>query len=198
VVLQSMSLHATEIGGSQMAPELIYDLASRNDEETQRILDNVIAIMIPSFNPDGQIMVTDWYRKTLGTEYEGSNYPSLYHKYVGHDNNRDAFQTNMVESQYMAKLLFREWIPQAYVDHHHMGSYGARIFLPAGEASFDGTGYHNSGFLGLPPEIGQAFGLHGDSYDLTFTKAGEYPYYCILHASGPDDEYGMTGKVIVQ
>ena len=29
-------------------------------------------------------------------------------------------------------------------------------------------------------------------------KAGEYPYYCILHASGPDDEYGMTGKVIVQ
>ena len=130
VVLQSMSLHATEIGGSQMAPELIYDLVSRNDEETQRILDNVIAIMIPSFNPDGQIMVTDWYRKTLGGEYEGSNYPSLYHKYVGHDNNRDAFQTNMVESQYMAKLLFREWIPQAYVDHHHMGSYGARIFLP--------------------------------------------------------------------
>ena len=75
-------------------------------------------------------MVTDWYQKTLGTEFEGSNYPSLYHKYVGHDNNRDAFQTNMIESQYMAKILFRDWVPQAYVDHHHMGSYGARIFLP--------------------------------------------------------------------
>ena len=73
-----------------------------------------------------------------------------------------------------------------------------QTFLPAGEASFDGTGYHNSGFLGVPPEIGQMFGLLGDSYELTFTKAGEYPYYCILHASGPDDEYGMTGKVIVQ
>mgnify|MGYP006263321081 CR=1 FL=1 len=68
----------------------------------------------------------------------------------------------------------------------------------AGEKSFDGTGYHNSGFLGLPPEIGQAFGLLGDSYELTFTKAGEYPYYCVLHAGGPDDPQGMAGKVIVQ
>lgn len=130
VIVQSMSLHATEIGGSQMAPELIYDLASREDEEAKRIRDNVVSIMVPSFNPDGQIIVTDWYRKTLGTPAEGSNPPWLYHKYVGHDNNRDAFQTNMAESQYMAKILFTEWKPEAYVDHHHMGSYGARIFLP--------------------------------------------------------------------
>lgn len=130
VIIQSMSLHATEIGGSQMAPELAYDLVARTDEETTRILDNVIFLMVPSFNPDGQIMVTDWYRKTLGTEFEGGDYPSLYHKYIGHDTNRDAFQTNMVESQYMAKYLFREWIPQAYIDHHHQGSYGARLYVP--------------------------------------------------------------------
>jgi hypothetical protein len=129
-VLQSMSMHATEIGGTQMAPELIYDLAARTDAETQRILDNVVSIMVPGFNPDGEIMVTDWYNKYLGTEYEGSNYPSLYQKYVGHDNNRDAFMSNMIESQYMSKLLFREWKPEAYVDHHHMGGNGARIFLP--------------------------------------------------------------------
>jgi hypothetical protein len=130
VICQSMSLHATEIGGTQMAPELAYDLLSRGDEETQRILDNVVFLLVPSFNPDGAIMVADWYQKTLGTEYEGANLPWLYHKYVGHDNNRDAFQTNMIESQYMAKILFRDWIPQAYLDHHHMGSYGARIFVP--------------------------------------------------------------------
>jgi len=130
VIVQSMSLHATEVGGSQMAPELAYDLVSRSDPDTRRILDNVIFIMVPSFNPDGQIMVTDWYRKYVGTEYEGANLPWLYHKYVGHDNNRDAFQTNMIESQYMAKIMFREWIPQAYVDHHHMGSYGARLYVP--------------------------------------------------------------------
>ncbi len=130
IVVQSMSMHATEIGGSQMAPELAYDQLARHDEEAQRILDNVISIIVPSFNPDGQIMVTDWYRKTLDTPYEGSNPPSLYQKYVGHDNNRDAFMTQQVESKYMAKILFTEWKPEAYVDHHHMGSYGARIYLP--------------------------------------------------------------------
>ena len=130
VVLQSMGLHATEVGASQMAPELVYDLVTGTDEGTRRILDEVVSLMIPSFNPDGQIMVTDWYRETVGTEHEGVNYPSLYHVYTGHDNNRDAFQTNMVESQYMARVMFREWIPQAYVDHHQMGSYGARIYVP--------------------------------------------------------------------
>ena len=130
VICQSMSLHASEIGGTQMAPELAYDLVARQDEETRRILDNVVFLMVPSFNPDGEIMVADWYQKTLGTEYEGSNLPWMYHKYVGHDNNRDAFQTNMIESVYMAKILFTDWIPQAYVDHHHMGSYGARIYVP--------------------------------------------------------------------
>jgi hypothetical protein len=130
VICQSMSLHATEIGGTQMAPELAFDLLTRQDEETQRILDNVVFLMVPCFNPDGEIIVYDWYQKTLGTEYEGSAPPVLYHKYAGHDNNRDAFQTNLVESKYMAKILFTDWIPQAYVDHHHMGSYGARIYVP--------------------------------------------------------------------
>ncbi|MHB8054565.1 MAG: M14 family metallopeptidase [Candidatus Aminicenantales bacterium] len=130
VICQTMSLHASEIGGTQMAPELAFDLVSRGDEETRRILDNVVFLLVPSFNPDGEIMVCDWYRKTLGTEYEGSDLPWLYHKYAGHDNNRDAFQTNLVESQNVAGILFRDWIPQAYVDHHHMGSYGPRIYVP--------------------------------------------------------------------
>ncbi|MEO8336123.1 MAG: M14 metallopeptidase family protein [bacterium] len=130
VVLQSMSMHSTEIGGSQMAVELVYDQLTRNDDEALRILDNVVSIIVPSFNPDGEIMVTEWYRKTLGTESEGTSPPWLYQKYAGHDNNRDAFQQNLPDSRYIAKLLFRDWIPQAYVDHHHMGSNGARIFLP--------------------------------------------------------------------
>ena len=80
IIVQSMSQQATEIGGTQMAPELAYDLLARKDEETQRILDNVVFIEVPSFNPDGQIMVTDYYNKYLGTEYEGGNIPYLYHK----------------------------------------------------------------------------------------------------------------------
>lgn len=130
VICQSMSLHATEIGGAQMAPELTYDLLTRKDEETQRILDNVIFFLIPSFNPDGQIMVTDWYNQTLGTEYEGTGLPWLYHKYAGHDNNRDGDYLNLIESVYAAKIMYRDWPPQAYIDHHHMGSYGARFYVP--------------------------------------------------------------------
>jgi hypothetical protein len=130
VMCQSMSLHATEIGGTQMAPELTYELLSRQDEETKRILDDVVFFLIPSFNPDGQIMVTDWYNKTLGTEYEGAGLPWLYHKYVGHDNNRDGDFLNMIESVYAAKIMYRDWVPQAYIDHHHMGSSGARFYIP--------------------------------------------------------------------
>ncbi len=130
VVVQSMGLHSTEVGASQMAAELIYDLVTRTDSEVERILANTIAIMIPCFNPDGEIMVTDWYNRWVGTEYEATRMPYLYHPYIGHDNNRDAFMTNTVESQYGAKILFRDWIPQAYIDHHQMGAYGARIYVP--------------------------------------------------------------------
>ncbi len=130
VVSQSFGLHATEVGGAQTAPELTYDLLSRDDAETTRILDNTILLLFPCFNPDGQIMVTDWYRDNLGTEYEGVGLPWLYHKYVGHDNNRDADFLNMVEAVYTAKVLYRDWKPQAYVDHHQMGAYGARFYVP--------------------------------------------------------------------
>ena len=75
-------------------------------------------------------MIHDYYVKYLGTEFEGGALPWLYNKYIGHDNNRDALTMNMKDSQYVGKLMFVDWKPQAYVDHHHMGTYGARIFVP--------------------------------------------------------------------
>lgn len=130
VIVQSLCLHSTEVAAGQTAVELAYDMVTRSDEDIERIMDNTVGIMIPCFNPDGQIMVADWVAETNGTEYEGSRLPYLYHHYIGHDNNRDAFMANTVESQYGAKIIFRDWIPQAYVDHHQMGAYTARIYLP--------------------------------------------------------------------
>jgi len=130
VIFESMSLHASEVGGTQMAPELTFDLLSRNDEEALRILDNVLFFMIPCFNPDGEVMITDWYNETVGTEFEGLSMPFLYHKYCGHDNNRDGDYLNLIESKYTAKIMYNDWPPQAYIDQHHMGSYGARLFVP--------------------------------------------------------------------
>lgn len=129
VVCQTMSLHANEIGGTQMSPELAYDLVVGESADTRRVLDNVVFLMAPCFNPDGQIAVTDWYNRFLGTEYEGTGLPWLYHKYAGHDNNRDAVMLNLVESRYVAKLMLRDWMPQVYQDHHHMGGGGIRLYV---------------------------------------------------------------------
>jgi len=128
VVSMTMSIHATEVGGTQMAPELAYEIATKPEYEEVR--SNVVLLLFPCFNPDGQIMVTDWYNKYLGTEWEGTSPPWLYHKYTGHDNNRDAINLSMVESQMVAGVMYREWYPQAYIDYHHMGSYGARFYVP--------------------------------------------------------------------
>lgn len=130
VFVQSYGLHSTEVAASQSAAEIVYDFATRNDDGINEILDNTVSILIPAFNPDGNIIVTDWYNRWVGTEYEGSGPPELYHHFIGHDNNRDAFMQATIESWYGAEILFREWVPQAYIDHHQMGPYTARIYLP--------------------------------------------------------------------
>lgn len=130
VVIQSFALHSSEVGAAHTAAEFTYDSLTRTDEEATRILDNVISIVLPSINPDGTQMIADWYMKYVGTEHEAAPLPWLYQKYAGHDNNRDGFALSLVESQHVAKLMYRDWIPQAYVDHHQMGSGNARLYIP--------------------------------------------------------------------
>ena len=130
VTIQSFALHSSEVAASQTAAEFVYDSLSRNDEEAMRMLDNVISIVLPSINPDGTQMIADWYMKYVGTPHEASGLPWLYQKYAGHDNNRDGFALNLVESQHIGKLMYRDWLPQAYMDHHQMGSSNARLFIP--------------------------------------------------------------------
>ena len=129
IVMINCSLHASEIGASQMSMQLAYDLATKNDRATHEILDNVILLLLPMHNPDGIQMVVDWYRKNLGTKYEGGRMPWLYQKYVGHDNNRDWYMFTQVESKLTLKV-HNAWHPQIVVDMHQMGSRGARLFVP--------------------------------------------------------------------
>ncbi|MDP3717392.1 MAG: M14 family metallopeptidase [Acidobacteriota bacterium] len=130
VVIQSFALHSNEVAASQTAAEFVFDSITRTDEEATRMLDNVISIVMPSINPDGTQMIADWYMKYVGTEHEAANLPWLYQKYSGHDNNRDGFALNLPESQHLGKLMYRDWLPQAYVDHHQMGSGNARLYIP--------------------------------------------------------------------
>ncbi|MFH0991560.1 MAG: M14 family metallopeptidase [bacterium] len=130
VVLVTMNIHSTEIASSQESVELLYELATSTTPKIKKILDNVIILMIPSLNPDGQQMVADWYKQTVGTPAEGTAPPQLYHHYAGHDNNRDWFMYNLIESRLTAKVLYHDWFPEIVYDQHQMGSGGARLFLP--------------------------------------------------------------------
>lgn len=124
------NIHATEIGASQMAMEWAYALATAEDAETKRRLDEVVLLLLPSINPDGQIMETEWYRKNLGTRYEGGRMPWLYHHYVGHDDNRDWFMLTQKETRAVTRAVYHEWLPQVWLDEHQMGPVGPRIFVP--------------------------------------------------------------------
>jgi hypothetical protein len=130
VVLITLNIHSTEIASSQESMELVYELATRDDEQTCNILDNVVILLVPSLNPDGQEMISDWYMDHQDTEYENAPYPYLYHHYAGHDNNRDWHYFNLAETRNVAKVLYQDWFPEVVYDQHQMGSSAPRMFLP--------------------------------------------------------------------
>ena len=123
-------LHATEVAGPQHTPLLAYELLARAEEpETKAILDQVVLMLWPTINPDGQQMVAEWYMRNVGTPYEQSELPVLYQDYVGHDNNRDAYMLNMIESR-VVEHAWRQWEPQIVYVHHQSGPFPTRIWLP--------------------------------------------------------------------
>ena len=130
VVLINCNLHSTEIASSQMAMELLYDLATGISPEIQEILKRTIIVLIPSANPDGLNKVIDWYERSLGKPWEGTGMPWLYQKYAGHDNNRDWFMLNLKETRLVTKVINKEWLPNVVYDIHQMGNSGARFFVP--------------------------------------------------------------------
>jgi hypothetical protein len=123
-------LHATEVLGAQQLTETIYQFVSRTDEETIRILKDVI-ILAAHANPDGMEMVSDWYmRRSDPKQRSTAQIPRLYQKYVGHDNNRDFYMMNQPESRNINRILYREWFPQIVYNHHQTGPTGTVMFSP--------------------------------------------------------------------
>ncbi len=130
IVMVTCNIHSNEIASAQMSMEFAYDLVSgKASEKSMQALNDVIFVLVPSLNPDGTTMIVNWYNKYLGTEFEGSQMPYLYHIYSGHDNNRDWFMFNLKETQNVIKVAFHDLIPQIWLDEHQMGSTGARLFV---------------------------------------------------------------------
>ena len=130
VVVITCSIHSSETASTLMALELLYELATREDPKTRAVLDATIVILVPSANPDGVDKVAAWYERSKGHPWEGSGMPELYHKYAGHDTNRDWFMLNLKETRLLSRLLYREWFPTLLYDVHQMGRAGARMFVP--------------------------------------------------------------------
>ena len=123
-------LHATEVLGSHQLLEHVWQMASQNDPETLRILDDVIQLVVHA-NPDGMELVSSWYMRRADTLARSTaQLPRLYQKYVGHDNNRDHYMNAMPESKNMSRILYREWNPQIMYNHHQTGPAGTVMFAP--------------------------------------------------------------------
>ncbi len=175
VVLVTCTIHSTEVGAAQMTLELVHHLATSNDPRVLKILDNVIFLLVPSLNPDGQDMVVEWYNRYVGTEYEAGAMPWLYHHYVGHDNNRDLYMLTQQETRLISQVLYRDWFPSIWLDEHQMGPTGPRIFtMPATDPinpNIHPLIYRLNGFYGQAQAAAlEAAGKIGIIYDYTYTN----------------------------
>jgi len=123
-------LHADETVGSQQLMEMVYQMVSRTDPETMRFLNDVIMLYVQA-NPDGQEIVANWYmREKDPLRRSMRGLPRLYNKYIGHDDNRDFYISNMPETTNMNRIMFQEWFPQIVYNHHQTGPTGTVIFMP--------------------------------------------------------------------
>ncbi|MBU1011874.1 MAG: hypothetical protein KKG99_02620 [Bacteroidetes bacterium] len=128
-VLGTLSMHSGEVGPAQASPLIAYELITSKEEGVLKWLDDAVYMMVPNHNPDGMDMIVENYLKYKGTKYEGSSMPGVYHKYVGHDNNRDFITLSQSDNAAIAAIYNLTWYPQVLVEKHQMGSTGIRYFV---------------------------------------------------------------------
>ena len=185
IVLITCGIHSTEVGSTLSSMLIAHKLATSNEPEIQKILQNTIILLVPSLNPDGVDIVKNWYDKTLGTPYEGTTPPELYHKYVGHDNNRDWYAFTQVETQLTVDKIHNVWHPQIVNDIHQQGANGARLFVPPYMKPVEPNvpkeiieGYTELGNYILQEMTAKGFaGVTNDSIYDAWTPARAYSHY---------------------
>ena len=157
-------LHATEVAHGQMTPELAHWLATDESDEARLIRDQTIVLVMPNMNPDGLDIVAAWYEGNVGTEFEPSPVPELYHHYIGHDNNRDWYMFTQAETRAVARQLYHVWFPQIVYNHHQPGAFPARIWVPP---------FENPVNPNLDPEIGTSLNFIGEAMKNRFNQEGK-------------------------
>lgn len=164
VVLITCSIHATEVASTHSAVEFAYRLATEKNPRFDAILKNTIVLLVPSLNPDGVDIVTSWYRRTLGTKWEGASPPWLYQKYVGHDNNRDWYIFSQPETRATISQLHNAWHPEIVYDVHQQGAAASRMFIPPWLDPIEPN---------IDPVLAQEMNMIGTSMASDLTAAGK-------------------------
>jgi hypothetical protein len=164
IVLMTCSIHATEVAATHSAVEFAYRLATETNPRFTAILQNTILLLAPSINPDGVDIVNQWYRRTLGTKWEGTSPPELYQKYVGHDNNRDWYIFSQPETRATISQLHNVWHPEIVYDVHQQGAGGSRIFIPPWLDPIEPN---------IDPILSQEMNMIGTSMATDLTTAGK-------------------------
>lgn len=170
------SIHSSEVASTMTAVQFAYDLLTEDTPRHRTILQNTILLLVPSLNPDGVDKVKAWYDRWVGTAHEGAPLPELYHKYLGHDTNRDWYIFSQRETRLIVEGMHNAWHPQIVYDVHQMGPNGARIFVPPWIDPVDPN---------IDPLITQQVNAFGTSMAVDLTAAGKtgvlvhgiYDYY---------------------
>jgi hypothetical protein len=162
IVWIDFGLHSSEVAHGQTAPLLLFKVASEDSDEMRAIRDNVVLLLVANMNPDGTDIVASWYRENLGKAWENRT-PELWHKYVGHDDNRDWYMFTQPETRNSARLLY-DWFPQIVYNQHQAGPYPSRIFVPP----FDDPMNPN-----IPPLVMRGVNLVGDAMTRRLDQEGK-------------------------
>ncbi|WP_299439718.1 M14 family metallopeptidase [uncultured Aquimarina sp.] len=137
VVYQGFSIHGNEPSGSNASLLAAYYLAAGQGNEIDELLDNVVILFDPSFNPDGLQRFAYWANtnksKNISTDPQDREYSEVWPggrtNHYWFDMNRDWLPVQLPESR--ARInTFHKWYPNILTDHHEMGSNSSFFFQP--------------------------------------------------------------------
>lgn len=179
-------IHATEVGNSQAAVEWAHRLATEKSDYIEDILDNLVILLQPCQNPDGIVLVNDYFAATAGTDYSRT-YPDLYNKYTGHDDNRDWLMLTQIESRYNVAIL-NKYRPQVFQDSHGAGANAPRLFTPPYlspyDPNIDPILVQQTNTVGLAMQRGMTVaGMKGNGWGSTYDYWSPSRQYCVYHGS---------------
>lgn len=137
IVYQGFSIHGNEPSGANASLVAAYYLAAAQGQEIDNLLNNVVILFDPSFNPDGLQRFAYWANtnksKNINTDPQDREYREVWPggrtNHYWFDMNRDWLPVQLPESRARIKT-FHKWYPNILTDHHEMGSNNTFFFQP--------------------------------------------------------------------